>query len=137
MNRVENRTKIRFFLHVITSPALYCSTTLIVLLFASRTCTGILVCRTPNSLHPFRTRNKAMDLRVLFCSGCCLFYTSDCLSAFLRDGLFYAQKRTHRHQPDLHDFVFCFGFGQNQNKTFFYFCNGILTCQNKKFLFLF
>ena len=24
-------------------------------------------------------------------------------------------------QPDLHDFVFCFGFGQNQNNTFFGF----------------
>ena len=38
---------------------------------------------------------------------------------------------------DLHDFVFCFGFGQNknQNKTFFWSCNGILTCQSKKFLF--
>ena len=24
-----------------------------------------------------------------------------------------------QYRSDLHDFVFCFGFGQNQNKTFF------------------
>ena len=44
-------------------------------------------------------------------------------------------RHTSFRQPDLHDFVFCFDFGQNQSKTLFWFCNGILTCQNKKFCF--
>ena len=39
-------------------------------------------------------------------------------------------------EADLHDLVFCFGFGQNQSKTFFWFCNGILTCQNKNIFVL-
>ena len=44
----------------------------------------------------------------------------------------------NRLYPDLHDFVFCFGFGQNPNQNkFFLSCSGILTCQNKKFLFWF